>query len=183
MSPRGKAYGDSDVSRLLLRTRVVLQPLLELVRVAVQFLDRDQRRQFPARLQRRLHKFRLRFFDVFRPARIERQNLALFQHQLAEFLNPQILNQKLDARPVAVFLLAEPREHSRNRLRQRQQFFRRHKRIKQLCLIRHRPQPAADVHFETNLFFLPCRRRSCAWSRSGRGRAGWSVRRHAARSR
>ncbi len=45
-----QSYCDSDVSRLLLRTRVVLQPLLEPVRVAVKFLDRDQRRQFPARL-------------------------------------------------------------------------------------------------------------------------------------
>ena len=40
------------------------------------------------------------------PSRIERQGLALFENQFLEFLDPQILNQKLDARAVAIFLFA-----------------------------------------------------------------------------
>ena len=80
-----------------------------------------------------------------------RQTLALFQHQFLEFLDPQILNQELDARAAAILLFAQARENAGDRLRQRQQFFRRNKRVEQLRLIRDGAEPAADGHFKAAL--------------------------------
>ena len=110
------------------------------------------KRRLAAGPQRRFLEL-LGVLDEFRPARIGRQSLALFQHQFLEFLDPQILNQKLDSRAVAIFLFAEPREDAGDRLRQRQQFFRRNKRVEQLRLIRNGAESAADVHFKAALFF------------------------------
>ncbi len=81
------------------------------------------------------------------------QDLAFLEHQLLEFLDAQILDQKLDARAAAIFLLAQTREHAGDRLRERQQFFRRNKCVEQLGLIRDGAKTTADGHFKAALFF------------------------------
>ena len=92
--------------------------------------------------------------EIFGPARIGRQGFALFQNQFPEFLDSQILNQELDPRAAAIFLFAKPGENARDGLRQRQQFFRRDKRVEEFRLVRHGAEAAAHIHFEATLSLL-----------------------------
>ena len=93
--------------------------------------------------------------NIFRPARIGRKRLALFEHQLLEFLDAQILHQKFDPSAVAVLLLAEPRKDSGDGLRERQHLFRRNKGVEQFGLIGNGAEASADVHFETAALPFP----------------------------
>ncbi len=77
--------------------------------------------------------------------------LPFFRHQLSEFFDAELRDQKFDPRPRAVALLAEPSEHARDRLQGRQQFFFGQKLIEQFRLVRHRAQTAADVEREAAL--------------------------------
>ena len=91
--------------------------------------------------------------EELRPARIRRQLLPLFQHQAAKFIDAQMRDQELDARPGAVALFAQPGEYTRDRLHRRQQLFFRQKLIEELRLVRHRAQTAADVERKAALHF------------------------------
>ena len=96
------------------------------------------------RLQRLL-AVRRRRREVRSPARIVGQPGALLQDQPPELVQPELGDQELDARPGAILLLAQPREHARDRLRQRQELFLRQEFVEQLGLVGHRAQPAPDV--------------------------------------
>ena len=94
----------------------------------------------------------LRVLHVLRPARVVRQVLALFQNQFLEFLDPQILNQELDARAAAIFLLAARAKTRAIACAERQQFLRRNEGVEQFRLVGNGAQAAADIHFKAALF-------------------------------
>ncbi len=82
------------------------------------------------------------------PGRVVFQAGSLFKHQPPKLIDAQLGHQKLDPGLVAVFLFAVAGKNAGNRLRQRQQFFFRHKIGQQFGLMRHRAQPAANNHFK-----------------------------------
>ncbi len=60
------------------------------------------------------------------PAVIWGERFAFLIHQTAEFLNAELFNQELQTGAVAVFLLTQTGEDTRNRLGNRQDFFLGH---------------------------------------------------------
>ena len=84
-------------------------------------------------------------------AGIRRQRGALFGDQPPEFLNAEARDQKLDARPPAVLLFAEPRKDPGHGLHLGQQFALRRELREHLRLVRHRAEPAAHHHLEAAL--------------------------------
>src|SRR5260370_18770235 len=128
---------------LLLRwTGVRLHPFLE--------FRGAQERPFAGRLEREFLEG-ISALQIFGPARIGWQVPALRQNGLPEFLDPPILDQKLDPCPAAILLFAVFGENARNCLRKRQQLLRRGKYVEEVGLITDRAEPAANVHFEPNL--------------------------------
>ena len=82
-----------------------------------------------------------------------RERGPLFAHQSPELVEAQLRDQELDAGAGAVALLAQAREHSSNRLKGRQDLVFGHERFEQPSLVRHRPEPAADMHLEAALLY------------------------------
>ena len=97
---------------------------------------------------------RLCGLQILRPSRVRRQSLALFPNQFLEFFDSQIVNQKFNARPIAILLFSQARENPGNRLGDRQQFFRRQEGVEQFRLVRNGAQSSAHVHGKT-AHFLP----------------------------
>ena len=79
------------------------------------------------------------------PFGVVRQGGALFQHQALELVDAELLHQELDAGAVAVFLFAQAGEDAGDGLGGGQQLALGQKGIKQLGLLRHGAQPAADI--------------------------------------
>ena len=75
-----------------------------------------QKRPFAGRPERRFLELG-EALQIFGPAWIGRQGLAFLPNELPEFLDSQILNQKLDPRPAAILLFAMPGENARDGLR------------------------------------------------------------------
>src|SRR5439155_26783530 len=90
----------------------------------------------------------LRTLEIAGPARIHRHRLTLFKDDSAEFLDAQLRDQKFDSSRRPVLLFSQSRENSGNGLRNRKQFVFRYERIKELRLMGHRTQAAANVKLE-----------------------------------
>ena len=86
--------------------------------------------------------------EVLRPARIGGQDLALLEHQTAEFVQAELFDQELHARTAAIALLAQTRKYATGGLRERQNLLFRHRGVEQLGIVGHGAQTAADHHLE-----------------------------------
>src|SRR6185503_18618367 len=80
------------------------------------------------------------------PLRIRLEHRALRFDQTLELVQPQLSDEKLDARLVPVALLAVSRVDARDRLRDRQHLRRRQEIVQLLRDVRHGSEPAADDH-------------------------------------
>ena len=85
------------------------------------------------------------------PPVIVRQRGSLLAHQPPELVEAQLRHQELDAGAGAVAFLAQPREHPGDRLEGRQDLVFGHERLERPGLVRHRPEPASDIHLEAAL--------------------------------
>ena len=85
------------------------------------------------------------------PPVIVSQRGPLLTHQPPELVEAQLRHQELDAGAGAVAFLAQAREHPSDRLEGWQDLVFGHERLEQPRLVRHRPEPASDIHLEAAL--------------------------------
>ena len=85
------------------------------------------------------------------PALVRAEALALLLDQALELVEPELLHEELDARLRAALLLAQAREDTRDRLREREQLFGGAELREHLGLHRHGAQAAADDDLEPAL--------------------------------
>ena len=86
--------------------------------------------------------------DPGRPGGVVGHGPALLENEPPELLEAQFVDEELEARGVAVLLLAEAGKDARHRLRDREQLLFREEGVEQLRLVGHRAEPAADIEGE-----------------------------------